>query len=444
MKSYLPTYLLLVLFLTACNEGSLLDEALSPDNAGEFNCIYQDCVSEVNPLLLETSSFAKNSVPLEGLQMAYDKEFVDFQDQWNFERDGYPAWDHLRSITINNSFAQYLVPVFKAEDDRVKALILFTHYFDHGVVDVEYVHRAKVSRYPTYNSLLLAGKGGTMPLRDHTTESLVVKFSTLDQSLFGSTYDDLLSLLDDETRNSFYNKDCKITTHYLLLDCQDVTGGGNILYTDCTPTGIESVTTVVSGCGGGTLNPGGPTGPTTGGGGTGGGVNVVNTDPNSRDNRCLEDEVNCEEEENRDEDIFPPDCESFPFQINTSYTSRIAGTHLVNFHYHNFSPGGDRVGYRYHTYTMDLIYFTAPLSMTNGEAATLTANAITTVNTRLEDVFGYEGWGSGGANAIEAFIMRELTQAMNVWGGIASLQSNGAVGNQIGMYGETWLPSNCN
>jgi hypothetical protein len=326
-----------MLFLTACNEESLLDDALSPYNTGDFNCIYHDCISEVNPLLLETSSFDKNSVPLEGLQRAFDKEFGAAQDQRNFDLDGYPSWNHLFSIHITDSFAQYLVPVFKAEDDRVKALILFTHYLDYGVVDVEYIYRDRVKSYPAYNSLRLAGKNGTTPLRDHTSESLVVKFSALDQSLFGNTYDDLLSLLGEETRSQFYNKDCKITTNYLILNCQDVTGeidGASVLlYTDCTSAGVETVVTVVAGCGGGT-NPGGPTGPsgpTVGGGGTGGGVNVVNNDPNSRDNRCLEDGVDCDEDdEDEDEDEIKPDttlsplivtCPDFPGYIRLKPTN---------------------------------------------------------------------------------------------------------------------------
>ncbi|TXF89899.1 hypothetical protein FUA23_08035 [Neolewinella aurantiaca] len=259
-------------------------------------------MSDTNPFLLQGSSFDKNGVPIEGLQKAFDKEFSAAQDQWNFDTDGFPAWNHLRMIPINSSFAQYLVPVFKVEDDRVKALILFTHYLDHGVVDVEYIYRGKVKRYPAYNSLRLAGKNGNGILRDHTSESLVVKFSALDQSLFGNTYDDLLSLLDIETRSQFYNKDCKITTHYLILNCQDVTGqiGGEavVLYTECTSGGVETIVTVVAGCTGGTPGPGGPSGPTPGGGGgTGGGVNVVNNNPNSSDNRCLEDGVDCEEEE---------------------------------------------------------------------------------------------------------------------------------------------------
>jgi len=301
-----------MLFLTACNEESLLDEALSRDNTQNSDCIYRDCVAGTNPLLLETNSFDKNSVPLEGLQKAFDKAFGAAQDQWNFNEDGYPAWSHLRSIPINGNFAQYLVPEFKVEDDRVKALILFTHYLDHGAVDVEYVYRDKVKRYPTYSSLRLANKNGITPLRDHTAESLVVKFSALDQSLFGNTYDDLLSLLDEETKNQFYNKDCQITTHYLLLECQDVIGGiggDQVLYSDCNAVGVETIVTVVAGCNGGTGGPGNPgsTGPTTGGGGTGGGVSVVNTDLGSRDNRCLEDGVDCEDEDDEeDEDIKIP------------------------------------------------------------------------------------------------------------------------------------------
>lgn len=316
------------------------------------NCIYQDCVSEANPFLQEaTGSYNKSGVPLLGLQKAFDQEFGVAQDQWNFDNDGFPAWSQLLTIPINGSFSQYLVPVFKAEDDRVKALIIFTHYLDHGVVDVEYVYRGKVSRYPAYNTLRLANKNGITLLRDHTVESLVVKFSALDQRLFVNTYDDLLSLLDETTRSQFYNKDCRITTHYLLLECQDVVGdfgsGQVVLYTDCLAVGTETVVTVEVGCNGGNGGPGptGPSGPTTtsGGSGASGGISVVNNDPGSRDNRCIEDEVDCDdeddEEDKEEEIIIDPiltntlPCASsvirkFIFNSRGDFSSRINGFFL--------------------------------------------------------------------------------------------------------------------
>ncbi|NJC28085.1 hypothetical protein [Neolewinella antarctica] len=142
----------------------------------------------------------------------------------------------------------------------------------------------------------------------------------------------------------------------------------------------------------------------------------------------------------------PPDCESFPYEVNSGFTNRISGAHNVYFDYISFQwPNGIvDFEFEYHRYTFDnILYFTAPLPFTNAESANLTAAAISEVNDRLKDAFGHSGWGSN-PSAVENFILSALNDEMSAWGGTAGLQSNGASGNQIGVYSETWLPSVCN
>ena len=141
----------------------------------------------------------------------------------------------------------------------------------------------------------------------------------------------------------------------------------------------------------------------------------------------------------------PPDCESFPYEVNNSITNRISGAHMVYFHYNSYQWGSDfDFEYIHHRYTFDnILYFTAPLYMSNSESANLTAEAISAVNERLEAAFGHNGWGSN-PSAVENFILQAMNEEMSIWGGKAGLQSNGASNSQIGVYNETWLPNTCN
>ena len=145
----------------------------------------------------------------------------------------------------------------------------------------------------------------------------------------------------------------------------------------------------------------------------------------------------------------PPDCESFPYYKNMNNNLHVTGVHKLNLHYANFTwgssggRGGGEVGFSYHSYTFEsIVYFDAPFHLMSGTAANLTAEAIESVNERLEEIYGASGFPS--PNVLEGTIMRLLNEEMGSWGGRASLRDNGTPNSNIGIYNETWLPRTCN
>jgi hypothetical protein len=293
-----------MLFLTACSEEYLTDEAFLPATEQGLACLQSDCATGTNPLVLTSAPRAKSAVPLPGIQRAYLEQYSAEEHLARLQSDGYPAWDALLTVDVSEDYRHYLVPVYEATSSQVEAVISIIHYLGQGMARIDYLDRDAIDGQISYYDSVLASKfqqslGGSK----FTKEALVYIHLSLDYELFGYYDTDALNNISQEATQDFFAKDCKITIHYISETVWYTSAGGEVIDVSSTYT-LTSETTISDGVGcGGTTPPGGFVGTsgTNGGGPTNGtngpGTVVVNNDPNNPNNRCIEDGVGCDEEE---------------------------------------------------------------------------------------------------------------------------------------------------
>lgn len=232
------------------------------------------------------------------------------------------------------------MPVHKPSSTYIEAVVSILHHLEDGFVTIDYLDRDNITSFPVFATTRLGSKTGDHMSQRYTLEATVFLLSDFDKLLFGAYDMNIVNLLDEETRVALLGKDCKEVVNYPVYDCQDIVGGENgdiPLYTDCTFAGWVSEVTGTDGvgCGGGNTPPSGPgTGGTSGGGGgsgptvgtTGPGVIIITIDPNDPNNRCIEDGVGCDEEEEEEDVIVQSDS----IRFDTSLTVHPCADDVIN------------------------------------------------------------------------------------------------------------------
>ena len=209
--------------------------------------------------------------------------------------DGYPAWDFTQKIGVSKQYDHYIIPVFGSTNSSVQAVLSFFHLIEEGTVIVDYLKRRDIDQLPYLIPRVTVGNVFDVTPR-YSANAVASYHYALDALVFGTTDDALDPYL---TIKDVGEKDCKITTLYLVTECWIIIAGQNYDL-DCSTT-TETETEVTTGCAGGSPTIGGY----GGGGGTGGtgtGGTGVRINPNDRDQRCIEDEVDCEDSELSPED----------------------------------------------------------------------------------------------------------------------------------------------
>lgn len=303
-----------MIFFTACETDFAGYEVHSPPDLNLLDCLHNDCATGTNSLV-EVNSFSKKSeVPLLGIQRAYYGQHATAEHLNRFQSDGYPAWNALLNTSVSENYQHYLVPVYKTTSDKVEAVISVIHYLGYGTARIDYLDRDEIGSFISfYDSVLSSKHKDSLGGDRYTLEGVASVFLSLDKRLFGEYGADISETLSEEARAVFFAKDCHVTTHYIQETVWYTYNDGTLVDTDITYTFTSSTTYSDDpeiGCGGGTVpgNPGtgGPNGGGTGGGVipgvSGPGVIVITTDPN---NRCVEDGVGCEEEEEEENEALP-------------------------------------------------------------------------------------------------------------------------------------------
>jgi len=219
------------------------------------------------------------------------------------QSDGYPAWDALLTVDVSEDYKHYLVPVYEAISNQVEAVISVIHYLGQGMARIDYLDRDDIDSQISYYDSVLASKfnqelGGSK----FTKEALSYIHLSLDYELFGYYDTDALNNTSQEAAQDFFAKDCRITVHY-VTETSWFTYNNGVLVDISSTFVFTSETTISDGVGcGGETPPSGPGSTGTGGGGptintNGPGTVIININPNDPNNRCIEDGVECDDEE---------------------------------------------------------------------------------------------------------------------------------------------------
>ena len=286
------TLLVISLVAISCEKEDL--GGIVPQTVTSNDCLYQDCISDINPYVLAPIN-TKVEYYLDRIQLAKKMEVF-----WNtYARSGattttgLPAWSLIDREEVQGcDIKQIFVPIIKRTSKEVEALVIITvkeNKYDFSLIERKDILKFPKRAQPDYNS-----KGLSVT---YDAQVVIDMFSDRDITLFGSS-----SLTADNQAVSL--KDCK-PKFYQALNCSPVWGGEGA---DRKVIGLtcSSVTRQGTGCGGGTGTGGpssGPTGGQTGGssGGPSGGSGGPRTHVTDRD-RCVEDGIDCEEEEGEDDD----------------------------------------------------------------------------------------------------------------------------------------------
>lgn len=304
------------MLLVSCEADYLVSDEVAPQEIdNQEGCLFRDCATGTNPDVIVAPTEQKTAIPLLALQQAFMNYYSISTHLQRFNDDGYPAWEAINVKTIGTAYRHYLVPVYKPSSTHIEAVVSILHHLEGGFATIDYLDRDNITSFPAFTTTRLGSKTGEHMSQQYTLEATVFLLSDFDKLLFGAYDMTVVNLLDEEARTALLGKDCKEVLNYAIFDCQDVVGGENgdiPLYTECTlaGTGSELTGEDAVGCGGGTP-PSGPGVGTIGSGGGGGvpvstggpGVIIINTDPNDPNNRCIEDGVGCDEEEEEEDKV---------------------------------------------------------------------------------------------------------------------------------------------
>ena len=291
--------LLGVLLFIGCEK----EENLDPKFSLVTDCFTNDCIVGQNSFVLDHFLNSSNGVAVD-YKKEFTKALVSYWQKYQQtdlpEQYGFPVWKSavLDEVT-ERSISQLYLPLIKEESRQVEAILVVTAKLSAGEFGFKLLNRSELNSLAKVATPDLFQRGLSTYFG---REAAIAIFVTLDEQLFGTS--DLAS-----TPLGPMLKDCK-TRIYQTTTCWAVYGGTSpdrtLLYTECSVSHstITSCGGVARGSnsGGRGGGGGGGGGSTSGGSSRGSGREIVVVDREK--NRCEEDGVGCEEEDEEKDEII--------------------------------------------------------------------------------------------------------------------------------------------
>jgi len=281
--------------MSSCNNPDALLEISPTSNLAE--CFTNDCITDYNKLIANTDISSKDISFVSEIQSS----LLDFwtQDQITryVELYGSPAWQLTMKTTVDDTHHKYFVPFIGIEDDKINALLVFSHNEESGNDWVKLVPRNFVKNYPLKEFVKKNSEGKLLSM---SREFAVSAFTGLEQEIFDVVHHDLYATLPTLSGNGIQLRDCVVTTRYLVTECWAIYVGDTFKGVECS----YSYETETVGCDGahttntnGNYNSFGTRGLVLGGGAGSGDSSsgtTVDTD------RCAEDGIGCDDSDDED------------------------------------------------------------------------------------------------------------------------------------------------